>query len=163
VFLVQINLMMKFISFFIVLQLHQFIINYVNKYENFTKIHIQSNLITIYSNVFLYIIRITFICNFASNISQISLCFVVSPDFSSKLDEVSDHYMKKGLCEGEECSHISFFIVLQLHQFIINYVNKYENFTKIHIQSNLITIYSSEKLAQYTVCFYIKCILLCAI
>ena len=52
------------------------------------------------------IIRITFFCNFVSNVSQISLCFVVSSDFSSKLDEVSDHYMKKGLCEGEECSQL---------------------------------------------------------
>lgn len=31
---------------------------------------------------------------------------IFSSDFSSKLDEVSDHYMKKGLCEGEECSQL---------------------------------------------------------
>ncbi|VDI16436.1 Hypothetical predicted protein, partial [Mytilus galloprovincialis] len=31
---------------------------------------------------------------------------VFSADFSSKLDEVSDHYMKQGLCEGEECSQL---------------------------------------------------------
>ncbi|XP_012940375.1 tetratricopeptide repeat protein 17 [Aplysia californica] len=29
-----------------------------------------------------------------------------STDFTSKLDEVSDYYEKKGLCEGDECSHL---------------------------------------------------------
>ena len=30
----------------------------------------------------------------------------VSGDFSNKLDEVSEHYLKKGVCQGEECSQL---------------------------------------------------------
>jgi hypothetical protein len=30
----------------------------------------------------------------------------VGGDFPDRLDEVSEHYLSKGACEGEECSHL---------------------------------------------------------
>ncbi|GFO31147.1 tetratricopeptide repeat protein 17 [Plakobranchus ocellatus] len=37
-----------------------------------------------------------------------------STDFTSKLDEVSDYYERKGLCEGDECSHLRVQCVLPM-------------------------------------------------
>jgi len=40
--------------------------------------------------------------------TNVVLLFVltVGGDFSSKLDEVSEYYMTKGVCHGEECSQL---------------------------------------------------------
>lgn len=52
--------------------------------------------------------RSSYSCVFLGNIFlKCSLNFItVGGDFSDRLDEVSEHYLSKGVCEGEECGHL---------------------------------------------------------
>ena len=45
--------------------------------------------------------------------------FSVGGDFPTRLDEVSEHYLTKSICEGEECNHLKVQVGHQVDQVIL--------------------------------------------